>query len=108
MKTDKRHEQAYLKFKTIAKAYADTPAGADAQAAVADYEKDAAFVRKANDSVASGKAKGMLGLAIGYVRAGKPELAKKKYEEIIAAFPGTTEAAQAKAGIDEIKRNAPR
>jgi hypothetical protein len=108
LKADKKDEQAYLKYKTIATGFAGTPAGDEAKAAVADYEKNPALVARANDSVSSAKAKGMMGMAMNYVKAGKPELARKKYEEVIAAFPGTTAAAQAKAGIDEIVKSAPK
>jgi len=108
LKTDGKDEQAYLKFKAVAASFSGTPAGDQAKEAVAAYEKNPALVKQANDNVIAGKAKGMMGMAANYAKAGHTDLAKKKYQEVIAAFPGSVPAKEAKAAIDEIDRNAPK
>jgi len=108
LKTDGKDDQAYLKFKAVAATFAGTPSGDEAKEAVATYEKNPALVQKANDGVIAGKAKAMMGMAQNYARAGRMELAKKKYQEVIAAFPNSAPAKEAKAAIDELDRNAPK
>jgi hypothetical protein len=107
-KADGKSEQAYLKFKTVAASFAGTPAGDQAKAEVAEYEKDPAFVAKVNDSAASAKAKAAMGLAAGYEKAGRVDLAKQKYQDIIRAFPNTTWAKEAQAALDEIAKKQPK
>jgi TolA-binding protein len=103
LQADGNNEQAYVKFKSIARNYADTEAAQVAQAAVAEYEKDPAFAKRANETVAGGKAKGMLGLAQSYKTSGKPELAKKKYQEVVDQFPDTSYAETAKKELSAMK-----
>jgi thiol-disulfide isomerase/thioredoxin len=104
LKTEGKDEAAYLKFKTIAASFATTPAGEQAKAAVAAYEKNPALVKKANEAAAAGKAKGMIGMAENYAKIGRAELAKKKYQEVIAAYPGTSYAKAAQDAIDALDR----
>jgi thiol-disulfide isomerase/thioredoxin len=104
LQTDGKDEAAYLKFKTVAASFAGTAAGEQAKAAVATYEKNPALVKKANESAAAGKAKGMMGMAENYAKIGRAELAKKKYQEVIAAYPGTTYAKAAQDAIDALNR----
>jgi thiol-disulfide isomerase/thioredoxin len=106
LQSEGKDEQAYLKFKSIAAAFASTPSGAEAKAAVATYEKNPALVKKANESAAAGKAKGMIGMAENYAKIGRAELAKKKYQEVITAYPGTSFAKAAQDAIDELDRKA--
>lgn len=107
-KSEGKAEQAYLKFKSVATSFAGTPAGDAAKAEVAGYEKDPAFVAKVNDSAAASKAKAALGLAASYEKAGRTEVAKQKYQDVIKAYPKTPWAAQAQAALDEIARKQPR
>ena len=102
LKSDGKDEQAYVKFKAVARAAPDSDAGKSAAAAAAEYEKDPAFVKRANEANAGGKAKGMIGLAQSYKRSGKPELAKKKYQEVIDQFPDTSYAETAKKELAAI------
>jgi thiol-disulfide isomerase/thioredoxin len=104
LQSDGKDEQAYLRFKGILTKFAGTPAADEAKTAVANYEKNPALVQKANDTAAAGKAKGMLGMAENYAKLNRNDLAKKKYQEVITAYPGTTYAKQAQAAIDEIDR----
>jgi thiol-disulfide isomerase/thioredoxin len=106
LQTEKKDEQAYLKFKAVAASFGGTPAGDQAKAELATYAKNPALVEKANNSAAAGKAKAIIGMAENYARAGRPEQAKKKYQEVISAYPGTTFAKQAQTAIDELDRNA--
>lgn len=108
LQADGKDDKAYLKYKTIATSFAGTAAGDQAKEAVATYEKNPALVKQANDGVVAAKAKGMMGMAQNYAKAGRMELAKKKYLEVIAAFPGSDPAKEAKAAIEEIDRNSPK
>jgi thiol-disulfide isomerase/thioredoxin len=103
LQSDKKDEQAYVKFKAITKQYAKSPAAATAAEAVATYEKDPAFVKRANESAAGGKAKGMIGLAQSYASAGKKDQARQKYQDVIDQFPGTTYAETAKKELAALK-----
>jgi thiol-disulfide isomerase/thioredoxin len=97
--SEKKHEQAYPRFKQIVASFPTTPAATEAKAAIAEYEKNPAFVQKATESAASGKAKAALQLAANYARAGRKDLAKKKYEEVITAYPNTSFAREAQEAI---------
>ncbi|HEV2295445.1 MAG TPA: redoxin domain-containing protein [Tepidisphaeraceae bacterium] len=103
LQAEKKDEQAYVKFKAITRQYPKSPAASTAAEAVATYEKDPAFVKRANEAAAGGKAKGMLGLAQSFASAHKNELARKKYQEIIDQFPGTTYAETAKREMAALK-----
>jgi hypothetical protein len=92
----------------VAANFAGTPAGDQAKTEVAEYEKDAAFVAKVNNSAAATKAKAAMGLAAGYEKAGRVDLAKQKYQDIIRAFPNTTWAKEAQAALDEIAKKQPK
>jgi thiol-disulfide isomerase/thioredoxin len=103
LQAEKKDEQAYAKFKAITKQYAKSPAAATAAEAVAVYEKDPAFVKRANETAAGGKAKGMLSLAQTFARSYKTEQARKKYQEVIDQFPGTSYADTAKKEMAALK-----
>ena len=102
LQSEKKDEQAYLKFKSVAASFAGTPAADRAKEAMAAYERNPALVQKANDAAASGKAKGIIGMAENYAKIGRPELAKKKYQEVITAYPGSSFAKQAQEAIDAL------
>ena len=100
--------RVYLTFPPGPPTCAPPPAGDQAKAEVAEYEKDAAFVAKVNNSAAATKAKAAMGLAVGYEKAGRVDLAKQKYQDIIRAFPNTTWAKEAQAALDEIAKKEPK
>ena len=102
-RTAKRHEAAYPAYKDVAKTYPDTPSGAEAAAIVKKYESDAAFMKRLNETQAGGKAKAALSLASGYAKAGKRDLAAKKYQSVIKDFPGTSYAKTAKEELAKLK-----
>jgi thiol-disulfide isomerase/thioredoxin len=99
LKAGKKDAEAYAHFKSVAKDYPDTDAGTKAAAAVQEYEKDPSFVKRANEAAAARKAASAMKVAQSYVTAGRPDLARKKYQEIIDQFPGTSYAEQAKKAI---------
>jgi len=99
LKDQHKDEQAYSRFKGVATDFADIPAGATAAAVAKEYEKDPNFVKRATESAASTKASSALRVAQSYATAGRKDLARKKYQEVINEFPGTTYAEQAKKGL---------
>ncbi len=101
----KKPEAAYIAFKAIAHDFPETPAAAEAKTAITEFERDPAFVKKASDDAAGGKAKGALSLARMYASAGKTDVARKKYEEIIAAWPTTTYAETARQELASLPKN---
>lgn len=103
LKDAKNDEQAYPKFKGVAADYPDTDAGAKAADVVKEYEKDAAFVKRVTDSAASAKATSTLKVAQSYASAGRTDMARKKYQEVIDQYPGTSYADQAKKALAAMK-----
>src|SRR5688572_18737182 len=97
-----KNEQAYVRYKQVMANFAGTPAADEARAAVEQFEKDPAFTKRARDAAAEGKAKGMLGMAENYKRAGRSDLAKAKYQEVIKTFPDTSFAEKAQQGLKEM------
>jgi hypothetical protein len=104
LQSEKKDDQAYAKYKLIASAFANTDGGKEAAAEVAKYEKDTAFMKKQNESAIAGKANSALSLARAYAGSGKADLAAKKYQSVIADFPGTTYAATAKKELDALPK----
>lgn len=99
LKDDKKDGQAYLRFKVVARDFPDTDAGAKAAGIVKEYEKDPSFVKHIDDQANAVKAASALKLAQSYASAGRNDLARKKYQEIIEQFPNTDWSAQAKKAL---------
>jgi TolA-binding protein len=99
LKDAKKDDQAYLQFKTVATDYPETPAGAKAADVVKAYEKDTAFIKRVTESAAASKATSMLKLAQSYAGAGRNDLARRKYGEVVEQFPGTSYADQAQKAM---------
>jgi len=102
LKAEKKDALAYPRFKDVVTQYPGTPAAETASVVVSQYEKDTAFIQSVNNAAASGKAKALMNLADSYKNAGRSELAKKKYQEIVTQFPGTSYADAAQKAIAEI------
>lgn len=98
----KKDEQAYAAFKSLVKQYPTSASAKTASEAVASYEKDPAFVTRANDAATGGRAKSMLSLAQNYKAAGKGDIARRKYQEVINEFPSTSFASIAKRELAEL------
>ncbi len=101
LKDARKDEQAYPQFKTVASDYPETPAGAKAADIVKAYETDTAFIQRINESAAATKATSMIKLAQSYASAGRNDLARRKYQDVVDQFPGTSYAEQAQ-GIGRI------
>jgi thiol-disulfide isomerase/thioredoxin len=109
LKGEKKDEQAYVKFRTIAATFAGTPAGETAKAEVANYDATRPEIgKKAADAAVAGKAKMMMGLAENYAKVGKDAQAIAKFQEVVTAYPGTAYAKDAQKAIDDIKAKAPK
>ncbi len=102
LKAAGKDEQAYPLFKSVAKTYAGTAPGTTAAAVVVEYEKDTAFVKRVNEAAGGAKAKAAMSMAASYVEAGRTDLAKKKYQEVIDQFPGTSYEATAKTELAKL------
>ena len=100
---DKKDDQAYAKYKLVASAFAGTEGGNIAAAEAAKYEKDAAFMKKQKESSIAGKANSALSLARAYAGSGNKDLAMKKYQSVIAEFPGTSYATTAQKEMAAMK-----
>jgi hypothetical protein len=106
LQSDRKDRAAYAKFKFVAKSYADTPSAAAAAEAVAVYDRDPDFAKgpaTAPAASADSKARGMLSMAASYAQSGRVDQAKKKYQEVVDQFPGTTFADTAKAELGKLK-----
>lgn len=96
-------EAAYRKFKAVAQDYPDTPAGKSAADAAKAYEADTAFVQRLHDREVEAKAKPALALAENYRAAGQVEKARRKYEEVLKNFAGTTFADTARRELERLR-----
>jgi thiol-disulfide isomerase/thioredoxin len=92
----KKDDEAYFKFKAVAREFPGTDAGATAAAQVKRYEGDKAFVKRVIEKEAQTKGKAALSMARSYKGAKKYDQARQKYQSIIDDFPGTTFAETAK------------
>ncbi len=99
LKDAKKDTLAYAKFKDVVASFAETPAAATAAEEVKNYEKDPAFVKQAVGGANDTKAKGALNMAASYKSAGRNDMARKKYQEVIDQFPNTPFADTAKAAL---------
>jgi TolA-binding protein len=103
LRDDGKTIAAYRRFKAIALDYPSTESGQSAAQAATSYEADAAFMKSVKDDDTGNKAKPMLALADSYRSAGKRDQARKKYQEVIEQFPGTSFAQSARQALDEMK-----
>jgi thiol-disulfide isomerase/thioredoxin len=103
LQAEKKDELAYGRFKEIVKTFAGTSAAELASSAAKAYESDPAFVKRVVNKEIDAKAKAALNMAENYQKAGRTELAKKRYEEVVKEFPNTTYAEKAKAELAKLK-----
>ncbi len=103
LQADKKDEAAYVAFKSIVKSFPGTDQAAAATEAVTKYEKDPEFVKRATEKEFGAKANSMLSMASSYRSAGKTDLAKKKYQDVIDQFPNTSYAQTAQKEMDSMK-----
>jgi tetratricopeptide (TPR) repeat protein len=101
LRDDGKAEAAYEKFQMVATQFADTPTAAAAAGAVRAYDAQPEFQRKMKDRAAAPKARPMLNLAENYRNAGRIDEARKRYQEVIDQFPGTSFADTAGAELEK-------
>ena len=92
LQKDKKDDQAYFKFKEVARDYPNTDAATTAAAQVKRYESDKAFVKRVIEKEAAAKAKAALSMARSYKGAKRLDQARAKYQSIITDYPGTSYA----------------
>jgi thiol-disulfide isomerase/thioredoxin len=97
LQKDKKDDQAYFRFKSIAKDFPGTDAATTASAQVKRYESDPAFVKRVIEKEAAVRAKAALSMARSYKGARKYDQAREKYQGIIQDYPGTSYADTARA-----------
>jgi len=103
LKEEQKDIAAYPAFKSVVATFPGTDAAAKASEIVKAYESDKDFMKKFNDAVAGPKAKSALSMADSYKRAGRADLAKKKYQSVIEQYPNTEYAEKAQKALDEMK-----
>jgi thiol-disulfide isomerase/thioredoxin len=102
LREEKKHEEAYAKFQSVAKQHAGTPAGDEATEAVKAYESDKAFMAKLRENAAAKKATAALSMAESYKKSGHKDKARKKYQEVIEQFPDTSYARKAQKELESL------
>jgi thiol-disulfide isomerase/thioredoxin len=101
LKSNKKDDLAYPKFKAIVKSYTGTAAATEAADAVKAYEGNTTFMSHYNNTVNRKKAEALLNLADSYKASGNTEKAKAKYQEVIDQFPNTEWATSASKAMTE-------
>jgi thiol-disulfide isomerase/thioredoxin len=99
LKADKKDELAYPRFKAIVKIYSKTAAAAEAAVVVKTYEADTVFIARLSEKTNGKKAESMLSMADNYRSNGENDLARKKYQAVIDAFPNSRWAETAQTAI---------
>jgi thiol-disulfide isomerase/thioredoxin len=99
LQKEKKHDQAYFKFKAIARDFPGSAAAGAAANEVKRYESDKAFVKQVIEKESATKAKAALGMARSYKGARKLDQARAKYQSIIADFPNSPYADTARAEL---------
>jgi len=94
----KQHRVVGL-LERIAKSYPDCPTGRKARADLDELFSDKAFAARLTEFRRQRKARAALNKAETYRRAGMTEQAVRFYKEVIDAYPGTKQAATARARL---------
>jgi outer membrane protein assembly factor BamD (BamD/ComL family) len=103
LQSDKKDQQAWEKYKSIAADYAGTDAANLAAEQVKTYNKaHPEFAANAKESAAGAKAKAALTLANSYRESGRTDLARSKYKSVIASYPNTSYAETAKRELETL------
>lgn len=91
---------AYARYKQVVVDYAGTLNADTAAATVKQLDKaHPEIARDEKDAAIGVKARSALSVAESYFNSGNREMAKTKYRAVIANFPGTTYAEQAKRAL---------
>jgi len=95
--------QAYEIYGRIAQQGGDTEPGRKAAAARSRLEKDAELVARIKAVDADAKARSLMKLADGYFGAGRLDLARQYCTKVIAEYPQSQQAADARALLERMK-----
>ena len=95
--------QAYEIYGRIAQQGGDTDPGRKAAAARSRLEKDAELVARIKAVDADAKARSLMKLADGYFGAGRLDLARQYCTKVIAEYPQSQQAADARAMLERLK-----
>lgn len=104
LRGDEKHTEAYPRYKAIVKDLGGTEAATKAAEIVAEYEKDATFVKGAMEEAVGDKARAAMSMADSYARNGRVDAARKRYEQLIADYPGTSWAEKAQQAIEKLPK----
>jgi thiol-disulfide isomerase/thioredoxin/outer membrane protein assembly factor BamD (BamD/ComL family) len=99
LKSIKHDDEAYPRFKQIVSEYAGTAAATTASTAVSAYEGDSAFMGQFNGAATDTKAKSLFNLAESYRNSDRPDLAAKRYQQLISDYPTSKYVAASKAAL---------
>ena len=102
LQAQKKDELAYARFSDVVKFFPDTSSAQVAQAQIDTYKKNPAFMKQMLEHAASTKAVAILHMGDSYKAAGKPEMARKKYQSVIDDYPGTSYASLAQKELDAL------
>jgi len=94
---------AYEAYGRIVQQGADTEPGKKAADARTRLEKDADFMARLREAQAERKARELLSLAEGYFRSGRFDSAREYCKKILAEFPKTPQATDARMILERIK-----
>lgn len=92
----KKHGEAYNSLKRLLDQHPKAAAASEARGLFRQYERDPALVRRANDAAAGDKPKSLLNMARNYKNIGKKDEARRRLQEVVDQFPGTSYADEAK------------
>lgn len=102
LQSEGKDADAYGRLKALARDFADTEAGIAAAAAVAEYAKDADFLKSATERDTSDRARAALSVADSYRSNGRIEQARQRYQKVIDEFPGTPFAEEASKALQSL------
>jgi tetratricopeptide (TPR) repeat protein len=94
---------AYELYGRITQQAPGTEAARKSAEARTRLEKDADLLARLRQAQAERKARELLGLAQGYLKAGRPDIAREHLQKVLADYPQTPQAAEAKTLLAGLK-----
>lgn len=102
LQAQKKDELAYGRFGDVVKYFPGTEAAGKAQEQVAKYQQDAVFMKRMTEHAAASKATAALHMGDSYKAAGNIDMARKKYQSVIADYPNTSYAELAQKALADL------
>jgi pentatricopeptide repeat protein len=99
-----RYDKALSGFEQVAKDFAETEHGKKAAKKVEQMRADETVMVSIREGRAAKKCNGWLQMARGLVKNGKPDAARKYYQQIIDEYPGTSFADTARIELAALPR----